>query len=84
VSGTGATANCGDDVHARLLGNGRVEFRALLVHVDVNVAAEHRSGLAQAISEPGPFALEVVDELADGIRLHVELPRQPREERPQG
>jgi hypothetical protein len=26
----------------------------------------------------------VVDELADGIRLHIELPRQPREEWSQG
>ena len=75
MSGTGATADCRNDVHARLIGDGRVEFRALLVHIDVDVAAEHRSGLAQAISEPGPFALEVIDELADGVRLHVELPR---------
>jgi hypothetical protein len=83
-SGTGATANCRDDVHARLLPNGRVEFRALLVQVHVNVATELRSRLAQAISQPRPFALEVVDELADGVPLHVELPRQPREERSQG
>ena len=77
------TANCRDDVHARLLRKGRIEFRALLVHIHVNVATERRSGLAQAISHPWPFALELVDDLADGARLHIELPRQTREERSQ-
>jgi hypothetical protein len=70
-----AATNCRDDVHAALLGNGRVEFGALLVHVHVNVVAKRRSRLAQAISKARPFALEVVDQLADGIRLHIELPR---------
>src|SRR6478672_7597365 len=62
-----ATANCRDDVHPRLIRNGRVEFRALLVHIHVNVATERRSRLAQAISQPWPFAFELVDELADRV-----------------
>ena len=61
--------------------DGRVEFRALAVHVHVNVTAERRSGLAQTVANPRPFVLEVVDHIADGGRLHVDLSRQPREER---
>lgn len=76
-----AAADCSDDVDTGLLRDGRVDFRALAVHVHVNVAAERRSGLAQTVANPWPLSLEVVDDVADGGRLHVESPRQPGEKR---
>ena len=79
-----AAADCGDDVHTGLLRDGRVDFRALAVHIHVNMAAKQGSGLAQTVANPRPLALEAVDHVADSRRLHVELPRQAGEQWCQG
>src|SRR5262245_17476985 len=70
-----------DDVHTCFPRNGRIKSRALAVHVHVNVMAERRPGLAQTVAKARPGALELVDDVADRVRLHVESPRQPRKER---
>jgi hypothetical protein len=77
-------ADRGDDVHARVGPKSGVEARPLAVDVDVDVPAQRRARLAQAVAEAGPALLEAVDRLVHGRRLDVEPPREVGEHGRQG
>src|SRR5438045_924094 len=78
-----AAADRSDHVHARAFLECRVELGPPAVDVDVDVRAQHRAALADPVAESRPALVEAVERLVDGRRVHVELPRELREERKQ-
>jgi len=73
-----------DDVDPRVGPKRGVEPGPLAVDVDVDVPAQRRPRLAQAVAKPRPALVEAVDRLVHRRRLDVEAPGQVGEHRRQG
>jgi hypothetical protein len=76
-------ADRGDDVDPGVGPQRGVEPGSLPVDVDIDVAAQRRTGLAQAVADPGPAIIEAVDGLAHRPRLDLEPAGQVGEHRRQ-
>jgi hypothetical protein len=74
-------ADGGDDVDPGVGRERRLEPRALPIDVHVDVAAQHRAGLAEAVADSGPALVEAVDRLIHGGRLDLEPAGQVGEHR---
>ena len=79
-SGGLAAADRGDHVDARVGRERGVEPGPLAVDVHVDVVAQSRARLAQAVAKTGPLLIEPVEHLVDGRSLDVESARQAGEE----
>jgi hypothetical protein len=76
-----AAADRGDHVDARARLERGVQPGALAVDVDVDVLAQNRARLAQAVTKTGPLLFETVEHLVDGRSVDLESTRQAGEER---
>jgi hypothetical protein len=70
-----AAADRRDHVHARRRPERGVELRSLPLDVHVDVPAELRAWLAQAVAPAGPLRLETVERLLDRRGVDVEPPQ---------
>jgi hypothetical protein len=75
-----AAADRGDHVDARPDLERGVEPGALAVDVHVDVLAQGRAGLAQAVAKTGPLLVETIECLGDGRGVDVEPARQAGEQ----
>jgi hypothetical protein len=78
-----ASADRRDHVEPRARVDGRVERRALLVDVDVDVLPQRGAGLAEAVAHARPRLVEPADRAVDRVGVDLEVTREPGEERRQ-